>query len=107
MRKFLMILSIFALVVSITASLAHAHTNFPDTQTHVSSDMDHGPDNTAYPDCCDMACGGCGMHHHHHLAQGLNDSFSLQASMKDRQAFGKEAIYISDFVYGLKRPPRV
>lgn len=107
MRRFLIALSIFGLVVSITASLAHAHINPPDTQTHVSSsDTDHSPDNPAYPDCCDMACGGCGMHHHHHLAHSLNDGFSLQASVKDQQVFGKGLIYLSDFVYGLKRPPR-
>ncbi|MCB1580480.1 MAG: hypothetical protein H6859_00320 [Rhodospirillales bacterium] len=107
MRKFLMIFSVFALVVSITADLAHAHTTSLDTQTQISADMDSGPDNSAYPGCCDMACGGCGMHHHHHAANGLSDGFSLQAATKDRQGFGAESIYLSDFVYGLKRPPRI
>jgi hypothetical protein len=106
MRRFLIALSLFALVVSVTASLAHAPTNSFNTQTHVSSDIDHSPDDPAYPDCCDMTCGGCGIHHHHHLAHGLNDAFSLQASLKSQRAFGKELVYLSDFVYGLKRPPR-
>lgn len=106
MRKFVTILSLFALLVSITASLAHAHMNTPDTQTHIASDMGHGSDDTDYSDCCDMACGGCGMHHHHHVAYILSDSISAHIAIKDKQGFGTDLTYLSSLVYGLKRPPK-
>jgi hypothetical protein len=109
MRKFLMILSVFAFLATSVAGLAHAETLCdPSSEICTSQHVDsnNAPDNDLSPDGCDLGCSGGHVHCHGHPSIASYDNFSLQASMKDQRAFGKEAIYISDFVYGLKRPPR-
>lgn len=111
MRKLLMLFSVFALLVSLTASLVHAETvcNGASSEICDSQHMDNAPDNDAAPDgCCDMACGGCGMHHHnHHMSSHMHDVFPLKVSGKDQRSLDRQLIYISDLIYGLKRPPKV
>lgn len=109
MRKFLMILSVFALLVSLTVSLVHAETvcNGASSEICASQHMDNAPDNDAAPDgCCDMTCGGCGMHHNHHMSSHMHDDFSLRVSGKDQRSLDRQQIHISDLIYGLKRPPK-
>ncbi|MFN3828249.1 MAG: hypothetical protein ACK4NR_11580 [Micavibrio sp.] len=110
MRKFLMLFSVFALLVSLTASLAHAETvcNEASSEICASQHIDNVPDNDAAPDgCCDMACGGCGMHcSHSHMSSSTHDAFSLKVSGKDQRALEEQQVYISDLIYGLKRPPK-
>lgn len=102
MRKLLTILSVFALVVSVTASLAHAHVGGKNTsqQVELSADQDNTDNgNTADP-LCDLHCG----HHHHLVFSGLN-----QTVFPDGGAtlFGITADHaVSSPIYGLKRPPR-
>lgn len=110
MRKFLMLFSVFSLLVSLTVSLAHAETvcNGASSEICASQHMDNAPDNDAAPDgCCDMACGGCGMHHHnHHMSSNMHDVLSLKLSGKDQRSLDRQQIHISDLIYGLKRPPK-
>lgn len=109
MRKFLMLFSVFALLVSLTASLVHAETvcNGASSEICASQHMNNAPDNDAAPDgCCDMACGGCGMHHNHHMSSHMHDDFSLKVSGKDQRSLDRQQIHISDLIYGLKRPPK-
>lgn len=109
MRKFLMLFSVFALLVSLTASLAHAETVCDGVSSEIctSQHMDNAPDNDAAPDgCCDMACGGCGMHcHNSHMSSQIHDALSLKVSGKDQRSLDRQQIHISDLIYGLKRPP--
>jgi hypothetical protein len=110
MRKFLMLFSVFALLVSLTASLAHAETVCDGVSSEIctSQHMDNAPDNDAAPDgCCDMACGGCGMHcHNSHMSSQIHDALSLKVSGKDQRSLDRQQIHISDLIYGLKRPPK-
>jgi|GEM_PF-925862 len=110
MRNFIILFSVFALLVSLTASFAHAETicNKPLSEICVSQHLDNAADDDAAPnDCCDMACGGCGMHcGYSHMSSLVHDSFSLKVLGKDKRAFDEQRIYISDLIYGLKRPPK-
>ena len=109
MRKFLMILSVFSLLVSLTASLAHAETicNEASSEICASAHVDNAPDTDPANECCDMACGGCGMHcHSHHMTSNMHEGFSLKAESKDQRMSGQAQIHISDLIYGLKRPPK-
>jgi len=105
-----MLFSVFALLVSLTASLAHAETVCNEASLEIcdSQHMDNAPENDGTPDgCCDMACGGCGMHcQHSHMSSATHDAFSLKVSGKDQRALEEQQVYISDLIYGLKRPPK-
>ena len=110
MRNFIILFSVFALLVSLTASFAHAETicNKASSEICASQHLDNAPDDDAAPnDCCDMACGGCGMHcGHSHMSSLVHDAFSLKVLGKDQRAFDEQKSYISDLIYGLKRPPK-
>ena len=96
-----MMLSVFALVVSATANLAHAHISASDMQTHVSSDIDTVPDNA------DNACCGCSMHcHHHHMPAASFIDHAVSLSGRDIHFTGHDNLKLSEFIDGLKRPPR-
>ena len=108
MRKFMMLFSVFALLVSLSASLAHAepHCNDVMPENCAPQHMDDTSDKDGSPDgCCDMSCGGCGMHHH--ISSHVNDALSLKVSGKDQRVLEEQQIYLSNLIYGLKRPPKV
>ena len=109
MKKFLMILSIFAFLTTSMASLAHAETLCDPlseicASQHVNSD--NAPDNDASKDGCGMACSGCHIHCHNHIASNVQDELSTLFGEKEKRILGQELIYISDLIYGLKRPPK-
>ena len=86
MKKFLMILSVFAFLATSMAGLAHAED--------------------ASKDGCDMACSGCHVHCHNHIASHSHDGLSALFGAKEKRVLGQELIYLSDLTYGLKRPPK-
>ncbi|HEX2753351.1 MAG TPA: hypothetical protein VHP34_09690 [Alphaproteobacteria bacterium] len=110
MRNFIILFSVFALLVSLTASFAHADTICHEASSEIcaSQHLDNAPDDDVAPnDCCDMACGACGMHCGHcHISSLAHDAFSLKVLGKDKRTFDEQKIYISDLIYGLKRPPK-
>ena len=105
-----MIFSVLALLASLSASMAHAESLCSDSKPEncASHQMDDVPDNDSNPEgCCDMACGGCGMHHHnHHISSQMPDVYTLKIAGKDLRALEEQQIYLSDLIYGLKRPPK-
>lgn len=104
MRSFIMILSVFALLVTVTVSVAHADIMLASADVTVSQDHQHTPDSDSYSDCCDMACGGCSLHCHH-IASHTSDT-SLEAPNSTQTFLSIEKLALSEVIYGLKRPPK-
>lgn len=104
MRLAIITISVFALLFTLTAELAHAHLVDQSTQNHISVETDNNQDknNTTGSDECEMVCSV----HHHHIGSSNNDSVSLYDILKDKNFLAKDVIYISDYIYGLKRPPK-
>lgn len=109
MKKFLMMLSVFAFLAASMAGLAHAEM-LCDLSSEICApqhlDNDNNPDNSAPKDGCDSACSGCHAHCHSHIAPQVHKALSSLFSEKEKNTIGQEIIYISDLVYGLKRPPK-
>lgn len=105
MSKVLLIFTLFTLIVSVTVSAAHAHVEI-DTPSEISStinfDSDDNHNNLGSQDC-DMACGGCCIHH---VMNSSSQIHSLSSLSKDKLHALNTNIFVSDFIYGLKRPPR-
>ena len=105
MSKFFLLLSAFALIVSVTVCASHvAHASVDtDTEISISIDADSSEDTSLGNNGCDMACGGCCVHH------AMNASFSvkdLTALGKDQMSLPNTPLFVSDLIYGLKRPPK-
>ena len=105
MRKFLLVFTMFSIVVSITASLAHAHIDV-DTSSEISFsiDLDDSDETTLLNSIdCDLACGGGCVHHVMNGSDNIND---LTWLIKDKRHTSNTVIFVSDAIYGLKRPPK-
>ena len=109
MHKFFMIFSVFAFLVTSMASLAHAET-FCDPSSEICAsqhvDAENVPDDGMSKDGCDLACSGCHVHCHNHIASHSHDGLSALFGAKEKRILGQELIYLSDLTYGLKRPPK-
>jgi hypothetical protein len=109
MRKFLMLFSVFAFLATSWAGLAHAETICdPSSEICASQHInnDSVPDEDTSKEGCDLACSGCHVHCHNHISFTAYNDLSIQFSAKEQRMLGQELIYISDFIYGLKRPPK-
>ena len=104
MRSFIMILSVFALLVTVTVSVAHADIMPAGADVTISQDSQNMPDNDSSSDCSDIACSGCSMHCHHIATHTSN--INLKGPDSNQDALSKEDIALSKIVYGLKRPPK-
>ena len=109
MRKLIMIISVFAFFATSLAGLAHAETGCdPSTEIcetqHINTD--NAPDDNTSNEGCDMACSGCHVHCHNHISSTANNDLSIEFNAKKLTLLGHELLYISDFIYGLKRPPK-
>lgn len=89
--------------------LTHAET-FCDPSSEICASQhvnsDNAPDNDASKDGCDIACSGCHVHCHNHIASNVHDELSALFGEKEKRILGQEQIYLSDLTYGLKRPPK-
>jgi hypothetical protein len=105
MSKVFLIFTLFALIVSVTVTAAHAHVEI-DTPSeisstiHLDSDDDH---NDLGNQNCEMACGGCCIHH---VMNSFNQTYSVSSLSKEKLHILNTDVFVSDFIYGLKRPPR-
>lgn len=109
MRKFLMLFSVFAFLATSMAGLAHAETLCDPSSENCDSqhiDTDNTPDNESPKDGCDLACSGCHVHCHNHIASHSHDGLSALFGEKEKRILGQELVYLSDLTYGLKRPPK-
>ena len=100
MRSFIMIFSVFALLLTVTVSTAHAHITPNTTDTNISQDHQHVPNSDSHIDCCGMTCNGC-----HHIAANTS-SPSTKTISAEKLSISEDDFYLSDVVYGLKRPPK-
>ena len=109
MRKFLMLFSVFAFFATSLAGIAHAET-VCDPATEICEtqhvDNEKSPDDDMPKEGYDLACSGCHAHCHNHIPSTVCNDLSIEFSAKEPRLLGEELIYISNFIYGLKRPPR-
>ncbi len=105
MSKFFLILSAFALIVSVTVCASHVAHASVDTASEISAniDADSSDDNSLGSNGCDMTCGGCCVHHAMDTSYGIKDLVSVG---KDQMLLPDTTLFVSDFMYGLKRPPK-
>lgn len=105
MSKFFLILSAFALIVSVTVCVSHsAHASVDsDTEISISIDADGSSDNKLGSNGCDMLCGGCCVHHAMNTSFGVKD-FAVFG--KDQMSLPNTSLIVLDLIYGLKRPPK-
>jgi len=105
MSKFILVLSAFAMIVSVTVCVSHAHASVDNAPSEISLDIDaDAPEhNTLGSNSCDMACGGCCVHHAMDTSYGVNN-FALIDSNPMRLL--SSTLVASDYIYGLKRPPK-
>ena len=95
---------IFSLIVSITVCASHvAHANV-DTSSEISVtvDVDNSNDNLLGDNSCDMACGGCCIHH----AMGTASNVEKIESLNAKAVSSYPSIFVSQNTNGLKRPPK-
>lgn len=104
MKKYFLIFTLFAMVFSVTLSVAHACTDI-ETSVEISathdidsSDTDEAP--LASHDC-EMACGGCCIHH-----ISTSSADTLIPSVSETPFPFELDVVLSDVAYGLKRPPK-
>ncbi len=105
MSRIFLIFTLFAMIASMTVSATHAHANVDSpSEISISVDLDDSGDHNALGSKdCDVACGGCCIHH---AMSNSNQIDSLSSSAKDRLQVPHESIFVSDYIYGLKRPPK-
>jgi hypothetical protein len=106
MRRVFLIFTLFAMIVSMTVSATHDHASVDSpSEISISVDLDDSGDhNHLGSKDCDIACGGCCIHH---VMNNSNQITSLPSSAKDRLQVPHASIFVSDFIYGLKRPPQI
>ena len=104
MSRFLLIISAFAMIVSVTVCASYAHASIDSGIEISASSHDHSSENNSFDnDGCDMSCGACCFHHAMGTLQG-NETLSSLA--KHKLLLPDAQMLVSDFIYGLKRPPK-
>lgn len=66
----------------------------------MSIDADSPDDNSLGSNDCDMSCGACCVHHVVNSHHGVSSVSKAQMLMPDT------ALFVSNFIYRLKRPPK-
>ena len=67
----------------------------------ISIDADSSEDTSLGGNGCDMSCGGCC-----HLAVDASHSGNLASASDGKLLMPDTNLFVSDVIYGLKRPPR-
>lgn len=105
MSKFFLILSAFTLIVSVTVCASHvAHANVDNaSEISISIDADSSSDHALDSNGCEMSCGGCCVHHAMDTSHDVKDFASIG---KNQMSLPDTNLFVSGFIYGLKRPPK-
>lgn len=104
-----MIFSVIAFIATSMISVVHAESvcdpssEICATQEFVS---DHTQDHDTQEGNCDINCNSCHAHCHSHVTTTNNADLANPFSLKEQHAARKDLLYIPDFIYGLKRPPK-
>lgn len=87
-----------------TVCVSHAHASVnTDAETSISIDADNSEDTFLGDSGCDMSCGGCCVHH---AIDTLSKNSDLASLGKGKLFMPGTTLLVSDFIYGLKRPPK-
>ncbi|MGH1374555.1 MAG: hypothetical protein ACRBBW_21140 [Cellvibrionaceae bacterium] len=92
------------MIVSVTVCASHVTRANIDTgsELSLSIDTDGSEDTSLGSNDCGMLCGGCCVHHAVDTSHNANF-----ASVGDRKPLMPDTtLFVSDVIYGLKRPPR-
>jgi hypothetical protein len=100
MRYLTFSLMIFSLIFSITICASHVAHASVDTSSEISMPIDI--DNSIDGDACDMACGGCCIHH----AMDATNNVKEIVSLKAKAISTYPSVFVSQNTNGLKRPPK-
>lgn len=104
MSKFFLILSAFAMIVSVTICASHAHASVDSaSDISISIEIDNAGETSLGSNGCDMSCGGCCVHHAMSSSFVNSDFISLS---KGKLLRSDGTLFVSDITYGLKRPPK-
>ena len=104
MSKLFLILSAFAMIVSVTVCASHVAHASVDTgsELSVNIDADSSEDSALGSNDCDMSCGGCCIHH----AINMSHSDNIASAGNGKLLLRDTTLFVSDVISGLKRPPR-
>tara|TARA_Y100000590_G_scaffold16019_2_gene19415 strand:+ start:5545 stop:5865 length:321 start_codon:yes stop_codon:yes gene_type:complete len=105
MSRFILIFSAFAMIFSMTICASNAHADIaPGSELSISIDADNPEDsNPSSNSDSDIFCVGCCAHHAANTSHGNSDLASLS---KGKLLMPDTTLSVSDFIYGLKRPPK-
>lgn len=104
MSKFFLVLSAFAMILSVMVCVSHVHASVDtNTEISISIDVDDQDSNSLGSKGCDMSCAGCCVHH----ATNLSNAKSTTTSDKDKILIPDTTLFASNLIYSLKRPPKV
>ena len=105
MSKFILSFSALAMILSMMICISHAHASInSDTEISVNIDVDDKDNDSMqkFSEKCCITCGGC-THHIINSSLGIND---MTLTGSDRIALSDLHFYVSELIYGLKRPPK-
>lgn len=104
MTRFFLLLSVFAMIVSVTVCVSHIHNGSgSNNEISVVVDSDSQNHSSLENQGCDMACGGCCIHHIIHSPKEIN---TLSVLGKGQRLIPDTTLFVSDLTYSLKRPPK-
>ena len=91
------------MIVSSMVCVSHAHADVnAGLELSISIDADSSEDTFLGSNGCDMFCGGCCIHH----AIDMSHSNNLASAGNEKLFMPDTTLFVSDFIYGLKRPPK-
>ena len=104
MSRFILIFSAFAMIFSMTICASNAHADIaPGSELSISIDADNPEDsNPSSNSDSDVFCVGCCVHH----AISASHSNDLASTGNEKLFMLDTTLSVSDFIYGLKRPPQ-
>tara|TARA_R110002124_G_scaffold149220_1_gene314927 strand:+ start:64659 stop:64964 length:306 start_codon:yes stop_codon:yes gene_type:complete len=100
------------MILSMTVCLSHAHAgvdanNALNTEISISIDTDKSSHNSHNENQgsseCEISCNGCCVHHALSAPRGPSN---INAAVEIERLMPDTALYVSDVIDGLKRPPR-
>lgn len=104
MRYLTFTLLVFSLIVSVTVCASYVAHAGADTSSELSVtvDIDNSNDNSLGDNSCEMACGGCCIHHAMDTTNDIKEVVSLKATAVSIY----QSVFVSQSIHGLKRPPK-
>lgn len=106
MRKIFLTFTVFAMIVSVTITAAHACVDIDlsnDISISQQFDDTNNNDSSKNDKSYDTVCGGCCLHHIVFDQTSVNNHSILNGTLISN----KSDLLLSNPAYGLKRPPKI